>query len=143
LKNTADRHDKPNNVYGWGLINAYDAALYFGMFISNKPEVKLSGDGLSFSIFAISKDQIDPASVTVNYALDGEQDFKQITMELAEKTGEGNSGKYSVTLPADLKYDVLKFYFTASDSKKSVTGPHDAPKRFFILNKGSVRPEIY
>jgi subtilisin family serine protease len=28
LKNTADNASSPNNSYGWGIINAYDAAFY-------------------------------------------------------------------------------------------------------------------
>ena len=36
LRNTANNTASPNNVYGWGLINAYKAILYFGEVWGNE-----------------------------------------------------------------------------------------------------------
>jgi serine protease AprX len=143
LKMTADKKDKPDNIYGWGVINAYNAALYFGMFTSNKPEMKISSGNVRFSLYVISKNQIDPASVKFYYAADGSTDFQEVTMELIEKTSDNNSGQYFALLPADVKYDVLKFYFTASDSEKNITSPYNAPQKFFFTNNETKKVEIF
>jgi subtilisin family serine protease len=58
LKMTADKKDNPNNVYGWGLVNAYDAALHYGMIMSNKPEIIKSGSNSQLSIYVVSKTQL-------------------------------------------------------------------------------------
>ena len=39
LRNTANNNSTRINVYGWGLINAYDAMLYWGTVWSNGVEI--------------------------------------------------------------------------------------------------------
>ncbi len=144
LKNTANKKDSPDNVYGWGLVNAYDAALYFGMFTSNKPLLRIADNGNKiFSLYVISKNQIDPASVRMHYTVNGSENYNDIQMELIEKTGENMSGQYFALLPASEKYDVLKYYFTASDSRNNVTTPYNAPQRFFFTKDGTTKIELY
>ena len=87
LKKTANNTDKPNNVYGWGLINAYDAALYFGMIMSNKPEINISGDNTELSVYVISKNQVDPGSVKLFYSIEG-ADFTEAALSISEGAGE-------------------------------------------------------
>lgn len=103
LKMTANRKDAPNNVYGWGLVNAFDAALYYGMIMSNKPEISQVGDNQSISINVFSKNTIVPESVKLFYSINGGE-FVGLPMMLAEKTGENNSGKYSVSVR--VRYEV-------------------------------------
>ncbi len=144
LKNTANKKDKPDNVYGWGLINAYDAALYYGMFTSNKPEMGVQSNGNKiFSLYVISKNPVDPGTVKMHYAVDGSSDYNEIQMELIEKLDNNMTGKYYALLPADVKYDVIKYYFTATDSQKSVTTPYSAPQRFFFTKNGTTNIELY
>lgn len=142
LKMTADRKDNPNNIYGWGLVNAYEAVLYYGLVMSNKPEIKIENDNQIISVYAISKNMILPGSVKMFYSLNG-ADFKEIEMNLSEKTDENNSGLYTITAPADFINDGVKFYFTASDEKSEKVLPYNAPKRFFYYDNLKKEVNIY
>lgn len=144
LRMTADKKNNPNNVYGWGLINSYDAVLYNGMFMSNKPEIEIKIGQSVVTINVVSKENIDASSVKIFYNTSGNtaSDFKSETMELARKINETNSGSYSVTLSFDIIKDMVKFYFASSDSQKSITQPFKAPEKFFFYNSDN-RLEIY
>jgi subtilisin family serine protease len=142
LKMTANRNDKPGNVFGWGLINAYDAALYYGMFFSNKPEIINNGDSQTISIYVTSKNVIDPQSVKMFYTLNMEV-WNEMPMVLTEKSDNNNSGKYSITVPYDLRADNAKFYFSASDDKDSRTSPYNAPSKFFYFDQDTKKLVVY
>ncbi len=141
LKMTANNKDNPNNVYGWGLVNAYDAALYYGMIMSNKPEISVKEESVEFTIYVISKDIIEPTSVKINYSVDGEK--KSAQMELDEKVNETNSGKYKVTLQVNIISDPITFYFSAADVKSTVMVPYNAPNKFFYYNQETKAVEIF
>ena len=55
LRNTASLSNNPNNILGWGNINAYDAVLYFGPAWSNSPEFKFSEQGTEVSTYLHQK----------------------------------------------------------------------------------------
>lgn len=141
LKMTANNKDNPNNVYGWGLINAYEAALYYGMIFSNKPEFSEENADLKISIYILSKNFIDTKNVMLHYCINGENEFKTIPLELAEKLDDNNSGRYSVSL--NLNFEILKLYFTAKDAKQSSNSPYGAPERFFLFKKTESEILIY
>ena len=142
LKMTANKKDSPGNVYGWGLINAYNAALYYGMIISNKPEITEVGENQSISISVLSNNNIVPESVKMFYSMNGGE-FTERQMVLTEKSGENNSGKYTATVPFDVRTDNVKFYFKASDDKDSRTAPFMAPARFFYFDQETKKLVIY
>lgn len=142
LKMTANKKDSPGNIYGWGLINAYDAALYHGMIISNKPEITEAGDNQIISISVLSNNTIVPESVKMFYSMNGGE-FTERVMVLAEKSGENNSGKYTATVPFDVRVDNVKFYFSASDDKSSRTAPYNAPGKFFYFDQDTKKLVIF
>lgn len=143
LKMTANNSDKPDNVYGWGLVNALDAALYWGMIMSNKPDISIDNNTVKISTYVLSKERVNAGSVFVYYTEGPSNDYKQLLMGLEEILDETNSGKYTITLPLEQKSDVMKFYFKASDSKSSIVWPYGAPNRFFYLNNETNKLEIY
>lgn len=142
LKMTADKKDSPNNVYGWGLVNAYNAALYFGMFISNKPEIEQVGDNQKISINVISSKTIVQESVKMFYSMNGGE-YQERMMVLEGSADNTNSGKYIATVPFDVSADNVKFYFSASDNEQSRTSPYRAPEKFFYMNGDTKKIEIY
>ncbi|HMQ81095.1 MAG TPA: S8 family serine peptidase [Ignavibacteria bacterium] len=142
LKMTANKKDSPGNVYGWGLINAYNAALYYGMIISNKPEITEVGENQSISISVLSNNSVVPESVKMFYSMNGGE-FTERQMVLTEKSGENNSGKYTATVPFDVRSENVKFYFKASDDKDSRTAPFGAPGRFFYFDQETKKLVIY
>lgn len=98
LRNTANNSSSPNNVYGWGLINAYDAVLYWGPVWSNKPELEYKDDGLYIRIFLVSKEVIDMDAV--NFSYQDQEGKKQSTAKLVDNLNEGNnSGLYEAFIP--------------------------------------------
>jgi serine protease AprX len=133
LRNTASKKDNPDNTYGWGLINAYEAALYHGMIMSNKPEIKFEADKITVSVYTVSKTEISGASVKLFYTLDGSNDFREAEMTLVERLGETNSGKYSVEINRDESFGMLKLFITAQDETSTVSIPYNAPEKFFYL----------
>lgn len=145
LHNTSSRKDNPNNVYGWGLVNSLDAALYHGMIMSNQPEVSQVGDNTKISMYAVSKGAVNDGSVKMFYSINGGE-FVELAMGLEESAaGNGlgsNSGKYSISVPFGIDENV-KFYFTASDDKGNTTAPYNAPSKFFWFNPESKKLEIY
>jgi hypothetical protein len=143
LRMTADRKDDPDNVYGWGLINAYDAALYNGMVMSNKPEIKIEDDKITVSIYILSNNTIKTESAGLYYSLDGSDIYQETPLELVEKFDETNSGRFSAVLPAGFNFEILKLYFIGEDSQKAVTAPYDAPKKFFVFDNNTKKLEIY
>ncbi len=142
LKTTANNKDNPNNIYGWGLVNAYDAILHSGMIISNKPEISKTADGYSFIVHVNSKNRIGEDGVSLFYSIEGNE-FKSLTMNLIEKTGDNNSGRYYAIAPFDPYIDNAAFYISASDEAGSRTIPYNAPTKFFYINKESQKLEIY
>ncbi|MEO6692151.1 MAG: S8 family serine peptidase, partial [Saprospiraceae bacterium] len=143
LKKTSDKKDSPNNVYGWGLVNAYEAALYWGMIISNRPDIITSDNHISISTYVISKNNIDENNVMLYYAKSSEDKFIAVKMELAEKIDGTNSGKYTINLPFSINTDNIKFYISASDSQSSRMQPYNAPIKFFFINQDTKTAEIY
>ncbi|MBK8550067.1 MAG: S8 family serine peptidase [Ignavibacteria bacterium] len=116
LRNTASLSNNPNNVLGWGTVNAYDAVLYNGMAWSNSPEFKISENGTEVSTYLASKDVIDPNSVKFFYSLDGGLNYENLKLNLTEPTGDqNNSGKYSAVLKNIPDVYKTKYYFSAED----------------------------
>lgn len=98
LRNTANNSSAPNNVYGWGLINAYDAMLYWGPVWSNAPDIEYKDDGVYIRTYLISKDMIDTESVNFTYEDAGGK--KQISTKLIDNLNDGNnSGRYEAFIP--------------------------------------------
>ena len=118
LRNTASQSDNPDNVLGWGNVNAYDALLYFGMAWSNEFQIeKPESDKIIISTYLASKDIIDPNSVTMHYSFDNGKSYSSMTMDLSEvMDAETNSGKYSAQLNLDKNMDDFKVYFSAEDN---------------------------
>jgi len=143
LRKTADRKDNPDNVYGWGLVNAYDAALYWGPVMSNKPEIVIDKDKVSISVFVLSKNTIDKDNVRMYYSPDGNDFYTEANLVPVEKLDETNSGKYEVVFTEDVKFGMMKFYFTAGDTEKLISLPYNAPERFFIYTKETGKLEVY
>ena len=112
------------------------------MIISNKPEITEVGDNQSISISVLSNNNIVAESVKMFYSMNGGE-FTERQMVLTEKSGENNSGKYTATVPFDIRTDNVKFYFSASDDKDSRTAPFNAPQKFFYFDQDTKKLLIY
>jgi hypothetical protein len=131
LKKTADKSNNPNNVYGWGLINALEAALYHGSFLSSTPEIKITKDEIIISTYLLTKN-LNAGNVQLFISQDGSENFETYEMNVENPAGSNVSGKYSIKINRNSGNIFLKFYFKANDSVKEITAPYNAPGNFFI-----------
>lgn len=116
VRNTASLSNNPNNVLGWGIVNAYDALLYHGMAWSNDFLIEKSESEVNVSTYLASKEVIDPNSVKIHYSYDNGNTYNEKEMRLVEPNGDkNNSGKYSVSIESVSGNDDLKIYFSAED----------------------------
>ena len=116
VRNTASLSGNPNNILGWGIVNAYDALLYHGMAWSNNFQMEKTDNEITVSTYVASKDVIDPNSVKIHYSYDNGISYEEKEMRLVEPNGdENNSGRYSVSFDPVSNTDDLKIYFSAQD----------------------------
>ncbi|HMS34609.1 MAG TPA: S8 family serine peptidase [Ignavibacteria bacterium] len=116
VRNTASLSNNPNNVLGWGIVNAYDALLYHGMAWSNDFLIEKSGSDVNVSTYLASKEVIDPNSVKIHYSYDSGNTYEEKVMRLVEPNDDkNNSGKYSVSIESVSGIEDLKIYFSAED----------------------------
>ena len=134
LMNTASNTSSPNNLIGWGIVNAYDAALYFGMVWSNEAEFNTTASGqVEVSTYLASKTLIDPKTVRIFYSTGG-NDFEEASLVLTEPKNDGNnSGKYSVVLEDVAPGSEIKYYFYAKDFNGDESFyPKGAPDKYML-----------
>ncbi len=121
LRETADTIDvehfpeRPNNFTGWGLVNAFNAAVSFGPIFSNEPTVTVSASQSVVATTVVSKFGITPGSVVVRYTVGTLTDVTTIPMTLTIPMDFPNSGRYSATLPLMAEGTLVKFTIEASD----------------------------
>ena len=106
----------PNNFTGWGLIDAFHAALSFGPIFSNRPVIDVDGLHSVISTVVISKFGIKPASVIFHYAPDSSNSFLSVPMTLDSEMFYRTSGRYRVVVP-NLPYNTpVRFTIGVQDS---------------------------
>ncbi len=127
LRETADRAQNPDNDYGWGLVNAYEAIFYHGLFFSATPQI-FSNEHLGHlvKIKIFSKCDLISDSLLVYYSASN-KDFTAIQLESSPQQNE-----YQAWIPLTPAGTEIKFYFSAVD----VNGdwkfhPHKAPDAYF------------
>ena len=127
LRETADRANNPGYDYGWGLVNAYEAIFYHGLFFNSMPELYSNeqlGHLVSTKIF--SKHDLKNDSLFVYYAAPDE-DFTPMLL-----TPSPEQHEYQAWLPAKPAGTEIKFYFSAVDvSGDFKFHPYHAPGACF------------
>ncbi|MCH8020418.1 S8 family serine peptidase [candidate division KSB1 bacterium] len=128
LRVTADRAANPDNSFGWGLVNAYDAVLFHGMAFSNSPVVSVNNNGnLEVKIKVASRFGVDPNQVSLVYAKSDGNFNKEISMVRGNKVNE-----YSATITDVAGEEKVNFYFTSVDSSGAeAVYPFNAPDSSF------------
>ncbi|HTK81055.1 MAG TPA: S8 family serine peptidase [Bacteroidota bacterium] len=125
----------PNNFTGWGLIDAFNAALSFGPIFSNQPLVDSVS---SVSIDIASKFGIRPSAVYFHYAIGGSAVYDSIPMTLDSSMFFPTSGRYRVAVPPQAIGTLVHFYMTAADSASlSYQSPAPVLNNVWQLNYGT------
>jgi serine protease AprX len=127
LRETANRAQNPDNEYGWGLVNAYEAIFYHGLFFNSMPEIfsnEQLGHLVTIKIF--SKYELKTDSLFVYYAAPNE-DFTELQLTPSQEQNE-----YQAWIPLKPAGTEIKFYFSAADISGDLKfHPHKAPGSFF------------
>lgn len=117
LRNTANNSSSPNNVYGWGLINAYKAMLYFGA-VWGKETITERDSRKVVRIGFASNDFTQPSPVIFNYRTPNSKKYKSAEMTLVHQFENGNySGVYefvSNEYKGTADKDDIEYYFTVN-----------------------------
>lgn len=127
LRNTANNTASPNNVYGWGLINAYKAILYFGEVWGNEV-FSVENKVLNIRIGFASNEFTEQSPVKFNVRTPNSKKFKSIDMKLVKQFENGNySGVYELSSEKELKGDFnkneLEYYFSVKINGKEFKTP--------------------
>jgi|WetSurMetagenome_2_1015567.scaffolds.fasta_scaffold34664_2 serine protease AprX len=116
LRMTANNSATPNNILGWGIINAYNALLYYSMAWSNEAVIKKETDGLIISISLASKYLIEDNSVKIFYSTDDGKTFNEKILYYVQGNEDGNkSGLYSAELTDLPSQGNIYYYFYAKN----------------------------
>jgi hypothetical protein len=127
LRNTADRAQNPDNDYGWGLVNAYEAIFYHGLFFSRLPIITPdAGNGYQIKIKIFSKYELQANELWLYYAV-ADNNFSQLLL-----TATGEPHEYEAVIPLSVGNAEIKFYFSAMDaSGDQKNHPFKAPAAYF------------
>ncbi len=132
LRETAHQSDSPNNQFGWGIINAYEAVFYHGMVFTNFERLTLPAQSSeSLEVDVLVKSGV-PDSVRLHYQSLSGMNAGQIQMT---SVGDNNSRRYRAVFPQYLDLDNLQFYITAHDDVGDIHfGPVGAPERMYSFS---------
>jgi serine protease AprX len=100
----------PNNYYGYGFVDAYAAALYFGPVFSNEPKVTMQDFQFIVSTFIVSNSGIMNDSVFFYYN-DNAGLFKRVRFQPTNVPNE-----YRGTIPNNTNAASMTGYFSLSDN---------------------------
>ncbi|MFQ5863865.1 MAG: S8 family serine peptidase [bacterium] len=131
LRMTANRAANPDTLFGWGLVNAYEAILYHGIVFSNLPEVSVNNNGnYEISIKIASKFGVNPSKVSLFYAKSSDNFDHEIPMFQGPEQNQ-----FVATIPEPVGQDAIRFFFSAMDSSGEVTvHPFNAPDSSFDVS---------
>ncbi len=122
FRSTADTVDvanhptSPNNFTGWGLVNAFNAALSFGPIFSDLVDARVAHTQSVVSTIVVSKFGLNTNTINLRYAVGSDTNYSTIPMSLDSSMFFPTSGRYSVTIP-QLPIGVLvRFTIAANDS---------------------------
>jgi serine protease AprX len=133
IRQTADQADLPNNDYGWGLVNAYEAIFYHGVIFTNFFTVSIPVENQKIvEADIISKSDIDAQRVTFYYRGIDEDIFQEVAMD--RKNG-AESSRYAAVLPLQNQIEDVLFYIEAVDEDEIThIGPHGAPEVLYSFS---------
>jgi subtilisin family serine protease len=137
LRNTANNSSAPNNVYGWGVINAFKAMLYFGPVWSPVPSILREGNSFEILTAFAANDVMDNKSVLAHYRTAGETEFKTAVLDFIKPLETGSfCGLYQLKIDGIEAVELLgkevQIWFNYTDSKGAeFKYPRGAPKNYF------------
>ncbi|MCP4293742.1 MAG: S8 family serine peptidase [bacterium] len=131
LRETASMADSPNNDFGWGIINAFEAVQYFGPNLDHAPLGDSESTGTPYSVSALVTDREGLDTVTLSYRIDSGL-WQQQAM-----TATGEPDTYSADIPGQAAGTTVDYYLSAlSTNGVQTVLPALAPENYFSFNVG-------
>jgi len=111
----------PNNLTGWGYLDAFAAVTSSGPVFSNRPSVDTSGGALRIVTDVLSSSGIPPGNVVLSYRPEDDSAAAPatITMGLDSAFLFGGSGRFVADLPSFPEGTGIAFTISAVDSAGS------------------------
>ena len=133
LRETASQHSNPDNLYGWGIIEALAAVNYFRVQISHQPLTDTENQRRLNIVEAEfnSNLPLDENSLFVFYSTDN---FS--TLDSVQFTYSGSGNIYRATIP-QIQNATVEYYIKAGNTSGAVSFlPLNAPDEFFNFTVG-------
>lgn len=129
LRMTANNYLSPDNLKGWGIINAYNALLYYGMVWSNEASINKSGINIKITISLASQYLIE--DVKIFYSTDNGKTFEEKNLNFIQGNYDNNkSGLYSVELTnVPSKGNILYYFYSKNSNTEESIYPFGANKK--------------
>jgi serine protease AprX len=100
----------PNNYYGYGFVNALEAAIYFGPVFSNVPIIIRTASGFTITTKILSKYELYADSIFYFYRYDNTSTYSRASL-----VPTMNSNEYSVSIPPSPNNSFPSGYFVAHE----------------------------
>jgi serine protease AprX len=140
IRNTASRASRPDNLYGWGIVNAWAAVLSGGLVFSNAPLLYFNGETNIVVTYAASNTGIDNLGIYLLYSLDGGRTFSSLQMVPTTAANQ-----FLVKIPKQPIGTTVYYYIEGTDQGGiQRRSPYDAPSNLFSFRygEGSTEPIV-
>lgn len=133
LRETASQAATPDNDYGWGILDAYAAAHYFGASIVHAPLGDTEDTAGPYAVTCTITDRVplDPTELSLYWRVVGGPGF--IETALSAQGGD----VYAAEIPGQAAGTDLEYFLSAHDSLDITSSlPADAPASLFAFHVG-------
>jgi hypothetical protein len=119
----------PNNYYGNGFVNAFDAVLYWGLVFSNRPTVTINETAYVISTKIKSKTLLITDSLFLFYKKASAFAFRRVVL-----FATGTSDEYAASIEkTEIDSTSIIFFSARDNSGISRRNPYDAPNETFSI----------
>ncbi len=136
LQQTASQSQTPDNDMGWGIVNAWAAATWFGPVIDHQPLLDTEDTIGPYGVTAVITDRtgVDPASLQLVYRVNTSG---WTTVPL---TATGTADTYAADIPGQSANALVEYYLVASGVNGFATAlPYQGPESPFSFTTGPWR----
>jgi serine protease AprX len=132
IRNTASQADRPDNFYGWGVVNARGAVLSSGLVFSNLPHLYYNNLKNIVTTYAASNTGVDNLGVHLLYSLDGGK-----TLDSLQMMPTNTPSLFLATIPVQALGTLVRYYIEGIDQAGiRRSSPPTAPDSLFSFRYG-------
>jgi serine protease AprX len=132
IRNTATQADRPDNSYGWGVVNARAAVLSSGLVFSNLPHLYYNDQTNIVTTYAASNTGVDNLGVYLLYSLDGGK-----TLDSLQMMPTNTPKLFLAAIPVQAQGTLVQYYIEGIDQAGiQRSSPSTAPDSLFSFRYG-------